>query len=103
MLTIENKLKMKDLGGASRSTHKASDAEKIAQAFKVSLRRMFSFGIIEFDDTVDCNVIIKDDKAFAEQIKYVGFKSADTYKKVLHKLGRTAFILVFNYEEELED
>ena len=77
-------------------TVKASDIEKIAQAFKVSLRRLYSFDIIDFEETNTCDVIIKDDNAFKEQISLVGFKSVNSYKEVLHKLGRTAYILVVN-------
>lgn len=74
----------------------ASDVEKLAQAFKVSLRRLYSFGIIDFDDTNACDAIINDEKAMKEQISLVGFKSVNSYKEVLHKLGRTAYILTVN-------
>ena len=84
--------------GASRTSKsvKASDVEKLAQAFKISLRRLYSFGIIDFDDTNACDVIVKDEAAFKEQISLVGFKSVNSYKEVLHKLGRTAYILTVN-------
>ena len=84
--------------GASRTskTVKASDVEKLAQAFKISLRRLYSFGIIDFDDTNTCDVTVKDEAAFKEQISLVGFKSVNSYKEVLHKLGRTAYILTVN-------
>ena len=83
---------------ASRTskTVKASDVEKLAQAFKISLRRLYSFGIIDFDDTNTCDVTVKDEAAFKEQISLVGFKSVNSYKEVLHKLGRTAYILTVN-------
>lgn len=74
----------------------ASDVEKLAQAFKVSLRRLYNFGIIDFDDTNTCDAIINDEKAMKEQISLVGFKSVNSYKEVLHKLGRTAYILTVN-------
>ncbi|MDY5928650.1 MAG: DEAD/DEAH box helicase family protein [Candidatus Onthovivens sp.] len=74
----------------------ASDVEKLAQAFKVSLRRLYNFGIIDFDDTNACDAIINDEKAMKEQISLVGFKSVNSYKEVLHKLGRTAYILTVN-------
>ena len=74
----------------------ASDVEKLAQAFKISLRRLYSFGIIDFDDTNACEVTVKDEAAFKEQISLVGFKSVNSYKEVLHKLGRTAYILTIN-------
>lgn len=84
--------------GTSRTskTVKASDVEKLAQAFKISLRRLYSFGIIDFDDTNTCDVTVKDEAAFKEQISLVGFKSVNSYKEVLHKLGRTAYILTVN-------
>ena len=84
--------------GISRTskTVKASDVEKLAQAFKISLRRLYSFGIIDFDDTNTCDVTVKDEAAFKEQISLVGFKSVNSYKEVLHKLGRTAYILTVN-------
>lgn len=84
--------------GTSRTskTVKASDVEKLAQAFKISLRRLYSFGIIDFDDTNACDVTVKDEAAFKEQISSVGFKSVNSYKEVLHKLGRTAYILTVN-------
>ena len=84
--------------GASRTskTVKASDVEKLAQAFKISLRRLYSFSIIDFDDTNTCDVTVKDEAAFKEQISLVGFKSVNSYKEVLHKLGRTAYILTVN-------
>ena len=77
-------------------TVKVSDVEKLAQAFKVSLRRLYSFGIIDFDDTNACDVIVNDEAALKEQISLVGFKSVNSYKEVLHKLGRTAYILTVN-------
>lgn len=77
---------------------KATDVEKLAQAFKVSLRRLYNFGIIDFEETNTCDVIIHDEEAFKEQISLVGFKSVNSYKEVLHKLGRTAYILVINLE-----
>jgi superfamily II DNA or RNA helicase len=84
--------------GVSRTskTVKASDVEKLAQAFKVSLRRLYNFGIIDFEDTNTCDAIINNEAALKEQISLVGFKSANSYKEVLHKLGRTAYILVVN-------
>ena len=84
--------------GTSRTSKavKASDVEKLAQAFKISLRRLYSFGIIDFDDTNACDVTVKDEAAFKEQISLVGFKSVNSYKEVLHKLGRTAYILTVN-------
>ena len=84
--------------GISRTskTVKASDVEKLAQAFKVSLRRLYSFGIIDFDDTNACDAIVNDEAALKEQISLVGFKSVNSYKEVLHKLGRTAYILTVN-------
>ena len=80
----------------SSKTVKATDIQKIAQAFKVSLRRLYNFGIINFDDTNTCDVIVNNEKAFKEQIKNVGFKSVNSYKEVLHKLGRTAYIITLN-------
>lgn len=77
---------------------KATDIEKLAQAFKVSLRRLYNFGIIDFEETNACDVIIHNEEAFKEQISLVGFKSVNSYKEVLHKLGRTAYILVINLE-----
>ena len=77
---------------------KATDIEKLAQAFKVSLRRLYNFGIIDFEETNTCDVIIHDEDAFKEQISLVGFKSVNSYKEVLHKLGRTAYILVINLD-----
>ena len=60
------------------------------------MRRLYSFGIIDFDDTNTCDVTVKDEAAFKEQISLVGFKSVNSYKEVLHKLGRTAYILTVN-------
>ena len=80
----------------SSKTVKASDVEKLAQAFKVSLRRLYNFGIIYFEETNSCDVIVNDEAALKEQISLVGFKSVNSYKEVLHKLGRTAYILVLN-------
>ena len=57
---------------------------------------VYSFGIIDFDDTNTCDVTVKDEAAFKEQISLVGFKSVNSYKEVLHKLGRTAYILTVN-------
>lgn len=91
----------KELSDASSSsisakTVKATDIEKLAQAFKVALRRLYNFGAIEFEDSNACEVIVKNEKNFKEQISLVGFKSANSYKEVLHKLGRTAYILAVN-------
>lgn len=89
---------LSELGAKAPKAIDATNVEKLAQAFKVALRRAYNFGAIDFEDSDSCNVVFNDDAVLEEQTSIVGFKSIDGYKEALRKLGRMAYILATNLD-----
>lgn len=78
---------------ATTQEYKVSDAEKIANALAVLLKRSYRYGFINFDDNHNFTLNIKNEKEFSKCIKWLGFKNDKVVKNVVIKLGKFAFII----------
>lgn len=81
-----------------RGTVSISDAEKLATAFKLALRRSFNFGAIDFENSAKCKMIITDENAFEEIVSSVGFKNAVKFKAIVDKISVDSFTYAVNLD-----
>jgi superfamily II DNA or RNA helicase len=75
---------------------KSSDVEKLAEAFRTALRRLYNFGYIEFADQRNVEVSILNKKAFNRVIKELGFTNYKLFEDVMRRLEKHTFLIATN-------
>lgn len=78
---------------------KASDAEKIAKAFTILLRRAYNFEAIDFNNDAKCTVEIKDRDLLTTLSADLGFKKVSSIINIIKSLKQRAFIFASDIGE----
>lgn len=81
-----------------KTTIEASDAEKIATAFKLALRRSYNFGAIDFENNAKLDLIIKNKKLFKDIITTIGFKNIELIKDIVADISHDSYIYATNLD-----
>lgn len=76
-----------------RTVVDASDAEKLATAFALAIRRMYMCGVIDFTDNSQCQLIVHDQSTFDKITKSLGFTEPVAFEFAADKLSVQAYII----------
>lgn len=85
-----------------KTSAKASDAERLAAAFKLALNRMYAFDAISFADDLKGQMSVKDQNTFGWVLKSLGFNNQKVFELVVNKQGIRAYIVASTIKQNKE-
>lgn len=77
----------------SRTTAKASDPQKLAEAYRLAIKRAYNFGYVDFTDDHAVELVVHNKSALNRIVSAVGFRSAEAFELATTKLGKHAFLI----------
>lgn len=79
--------------GGTRTTASVSDIQKLAEAFRLTVKRAYNFGCIDFAEDHTCKMIVNDVAMLDTLVKSAGFKNTFVFTTVADKLSKHTFLL----------